>query len=327
MINHVSPRSEAQRMPPWRRLCRLLANEGLAGVRRRVVHTAASRWNSDPEAPLLARAKQEWEQRVLDFRAAALRLGYPHASKYYWYHTIDLGNGLLTPGDYDYRSALPYYHFPSDMRGMKVLDVGSATGFFAFEFEKRGATVVSVDLPSITDWDMPLGSDREHTIRELMGHAQVNTVEEVDEIYIKGPFRFCHDVLGSRVVRCHSRIYDLSLEKLGQEDPFDMIFVGDVLLHTFSPLAALVALAPLCNGLLIVAQQMADAAPDMPCMLYMGGEARTLDSRTWWHPNRLCLEQILKRVGFKDVTQVDQARTYPGRDWMVRNSSVIHARK
>ena len=30
-----------------------------------------------------------------------------------------------------------------------MLDVGSATGFFAFEFERRGAEVVSVELDSL----------------------------------------------------------------------------------------------------------------------------------------------------------------------------------
>jgi hypothetical protein len=80
-------------------------------------------------------------------------------SKYYWCHTIDLGDGLVTPGDYDYRSSLPLFQFPEDMRGMTVLDVGSATGFFAFEFEKREAVVTSVELPSIADWDMPAGEN------------------------------------------------------------------------------------------------------------------------------------------------------------------------
>jgi tRNA (mo5U34)-methyltransferase len=72
-----------------------------------------------------------------------------------------LGDGLVTPGDFDYRPSLPLFQFPEDMRGMTVLDVGSATGFFAFEFEKRGASVILVELPSIADWDMPGGEDRE----------------------------------------------------------------------------------------------------------------------------------------------------------------------
>jgi hypothetical protein len=73
------------------------------------------------------------------FTERAAQLGLAHADRYYWYHTIDLGDGLITPGMYDYRETISSFQFSEDMRGMTVLDVGSATGFFAFEFERRGA--------------------------------------------------------------------------------------------------------------------------------------------------------------------------------------------
>ena len=37
------------------------------------------------------------------FAARAKELGLPDTSRFYWYHTIDLGDGLVTPGMYDYR--------------------------------------------------------------------------------------------------------------------------------------------------------------------------------------------------------------------------------
>jgi hypothetical protein len=84
-----------------------------------------------------------------------------------WYHTIDLGNGLVTPGTYDNRKDLPRFQFPEDMSGMTVLDIGSATGYFAFEFERRGANIISVELPSIADWDMLLGEEKERHSQNL----------------------------------------------------------------------------------------------------------------------------------------------------------------
>lgn len=62
-------------------------------------------------------------------------------------------------------------------------------------------------------------------------------------------------------------------------------------------------------------------------MAYLGGEI--LDSRTWWYPNRLCLEQMLKRVGFKDVKRVGAHDPFPGRggEWMTVGHSVFHATK
>ena len=84
-----------------------------------------------------------------DFSGRITDLGLGDVSGFYWYHTIDLPHGLTTPGIYDFRETVRAFPFPADMRGMHVLDIGSATGFFAFEFEKRGAEVVSVELDSL----------------------------------------------------------------------------------------------------------------------------------------------------------------------------------
>src|SRR5882762_9398409 len=97
--------------------------------------------------------RQEHLQMAAAFNKKTVELGYGDLSDYFWYHTIDLGDGLITPGTYDYRFNLDQFHFPEDMTGMQVLDVGSGSGFFAFEFERRGAAVTSVDLPSIASLD------------------------------------------------------------------------------------------------------------------------------------------------------------------------------
>ncbi len=62
--------------------------------------------------------------------------------------------------------------FPENMSGMTVLDVGSATGFFAFEFERRGARVISVELPSLRDLDRFPGQDVESSLRKIESMGQ-----------------------------------------------------------------------------------------------------------------------------------------------------------
>ena len=70
------------------------------------------------------------------------------AAEFDWYHTIDLGDGVVTDGHYDHRSLLGGYRLPDDLAGTSALDVGPAHGFFAFELEARGADpVVTVELP------------------------------------------------------------------------------------------------------------------------------------------------------------------------------------
>jgi hypothetical protein len=126
------------------------------------------------------------------------------------------------------------------------LDIGSATGFFSFEFAKRGANVTSVELPSIADWDMLPGEDKEH-LKGLMAKHQVSTVEEVQYLHLDGPFEFCRKVLNSKVRRCHSTIYNLSPEKLGK-DAFDWFLSATCCLIHFLLCRHWLPLLPFARG-------------------------------------------------------------------------------
>src|SRR5690349_3121264 len=68
-------------------------------------------------------------------------------AKIKWYHHIDLGNGIVTPGgDIPGKDKLDFVKLPADLTGMTVLDIGAWDGFFSFEAERRGAKrVVATD--------------------------------------------------------------------------------------------------------------------------------------------------------------------------------------
>jgi SAM-dependent methyltransferase len=252
------------------------------------------------------------EMRVFSERAR--ELGLPDTSRYYWYHTIDLGDGLVTPGMYDYRQTIAAFPFPDDMRGMTVLDAGSATGFFAFEFERRGARVVSVELPSLVDLDRFPGQDVEGSLSkiermifpggELSAMRRGDSERELYRCLLEGPFEFCRARLGSRVERCYSTIYDLTAEKTGVPEGFDLVFAGDVLVHTLYPLKALAALSALCRGTLVLAQVLPDGPQEPPAMMYVGGADPDEDHVSWWLPNRSCLMQMLSKLRFMHVEEV-----------------------
>jgi len=256
---------------------------------------------------------EEFVRQTEAFAARTRELGLSGIDRYYWYHTIDLGGGLVTPGLYDYRQTLGDFHFPADMRGMKVLDVGSATGFFAFEFERRGARVISAELPSLRDLDRFPGQDVENSLRKiermifpdglkLEGLRRGDEERELYKCLLDGPFQFCRERLGSKVERCYSTIYDLSPEKLGETD-FDLIFVGDVLVHTLYPLRALAALAPLCRGSLVLAQMLPEGPQEPPAMVYVGGDDPAEDHISWWLPNKSCLTELFLKLGFVQVEE------------------------
>ena len=72
-----------------------------------------------------------------------------------WYHTQELGPGVVTQGMFDLRPYVERYGIPADLTGLRALDVGTFEGFWAFELERRGAEVVAIDVDSIQDLDWP----------------------------------------------------------------------------------------------------------------------------------------------------------------------------
>ena len=268
--------------------------DGRSNSRSSPATMAAGRATAEMEA-----AQSDYAQLVATFRESIRRLGIGGLENYYWYHTVDLGNGLVTPGDYDFRDQINSFGFPEDLRGKRVLDIGSATGYFAFEFEKRGAEVVSVELPSLAEWDM-ISGERGQIVNHMMRGHKASTPEEAYVRHLDGPFRFCHKMLGSKVTRCYSSVCDLTLDKVGGKK-FELIYAGDILLHLFSPLKALDTLSTLCAGQIFVTLDVPFQHADQPYMRFVGKES---EGRTWWLMSKLCLENMLKRVGFRTVTQV-----------------------
>src|SRR5487761_443334 len=83
---------------------------------------------------------QETTERIGRLRDELAQLG--------WYHSIELPDGRIIPGLQSIeqlRSRVAQYPIPEDLRGKRVLDIGAWDGWFSFEMERRGATVVAVD--------------------------------------------------------------------------------------------------------------------------------------------------------------------------------------
>jgi tRNA (mo5U34)-methyltransferase len=149
-----------------------------------------------------------------------------------WWHEIEVAPGIVTPGDDSNRMKLPILDalgLPSDMRGLRALDIGCSDGFFSFEMEKRGAAVVAIDF--------------------------------VPEHYTG--FATARKILGSAVEYRMDNVYNLSAESYGQ---FDVVLFMGVLYHLRSPLAGLDAIRSVTKdgGLLFVGTMMIDEYFQLP---------------------------------------------------------------
>jgi tRNA (mo5U34)-methyltransferase len=205
-----------------------------------------------------------------------------------WYHTLDLGYGVLTPGFVDHRLQLPHYGLPASLEGKRCLDVATFDGYWAFEFERRGSTdVVGIDVAARTDLDCP-----RWLLREPENFGLVGGMGE--------SFKVAHEITGSKVKRVVRSVYDLDPEVDGM---FDLVFISDVLLHLRDPQLALERAYSVCRGEIVVADVYApelEALGDVPVAQFLG------PGETWWFQNVACLKQMMIVAGFDPITEVSR---------------------
>jgi tRNA (mo5U34)-methyltransferase len=221
-----------------------------------------------------------------------------------WYHTIELGDGLVTSGRFDHRPVLDRYGIPVSLEGMTALDVGTADGFFAFELERRGAErVVATDVADRAEWDwLPQASSRGWTDGVQAGHVE--------------RFKLARDRLGSRVEHRLCSVYELSPETVGT---FDLVVCGSLLRHLQDPFRALCAIRSVNGGTAIVETaidpQLEHQYPDHPRLRFGALEhEREPGERVtyWWFTSR-ALEDMLEYAGFAS-TEPQGAFTLPPTD-------------
>ncbi len=203
-------------------------------------------------------------------------------SSYDWYHTLDLGEGVVTPGMFDHRPALENYGLPGDLSGLRCLDVGTMDGFWAFEMERRGAAeVVAVDAPDALALDWPAS----------LRHTAEKTLDETKE----RRFALAHEALESEVRRVTSTVYELDREALGS---FDLIFCGDLLVHLRDPVGALERIHELCSGTAIITNPIERFGfrNRVPLARLDG-----MDEFGWWTSNLPGLVRMVNAAGFTHV--------------------------
>jgi tRNA (mo5U34)-methyltransferase len=203
------------------------------------------------------------------------------AERYPWYHTLELGDGVVTDGMFDHRPHMRHYPLPADLSGKRCLDVATMDGFWAFEMERRGAVeVVAIDLedPERLDWPASL---RDVTVKTL-------------DIEKGLRFDLAKRALDSRVQRVLRSVYELDTD-LGL---FDFVFCGDLLVHLKDPITAVEKIRKVCRGSATIAN---------PTTRFRFGRRRPvaeldgIDHFQWWALSDEALVRMLRAAGFSRV--------------------------
>lgn len=208
-----------------------------------------------------------------------------------WFHTMDLGDGVTTPGQKPAKrlkfQASRVFRMP--IAGQSVLDVGCWDGFFSFEARRRGATRV-------------VGADH-HVWNHGWGK--------------KGAFELARACLDPSVEVREVPIGEMTPESVGR---FDVTLFLGAFHHMRDPLGTLTRLAAMTTRMLVVETHVdARLAAEPPAMVFYPFKELNNDPGSWWGPNPACVVAMLKSCGFGKV-EVDATYAEAG-----ASHALIHA--
>ena len=195
---------------------------------------------------------------------------------HFWFHSIELPNGLVTPGQCSPTFMQARYaetFDPLDLAGRSVIDFGAWNGAFSHEAIRRKAShVLAVDDYAIDHPDL-----RGRETFELVNRATGRDIE-LRQIDLDAP--------------------RLDLSNLGQ---FDVVLFLGVLYHLRDPLAALREVASVTREALVVETEIFWPPTRRPMMRYLPRDDLAGDPTNWWVPNVVAMKELLAHHGFRRV--------------------------
>ena len=196
-------------------------------------------------------------------------------SAIHWFHQIDLGNGVVTPGSENTARLLKRLRMPESLAGKTVIDIGAWDGYFSFDAERRGAArVLATDSFA---WQK----------RSRAG------------------FDFARQQLESQVEAREIDVLDLTPDAVGLWDV--SLFLG-VLYHMRHPLLALEKVASVTREMVVVETLVALLDVRVPAMAFYPDKFHK-DATNWVGPNPAGVVAMLKVAGFARVEIVSGLRS------------------
>ena len=190
-----------------------------------------------------------------------------------WYHSIDLGNGVVTPGDKtleDLEGEAAAYFDAVDLAGASFLDIGTWDGANAFEARRRGATRVVAQ-----DW----------FVWKNYG--------------LKSPFELARRALNMEDIEdLELDVFDFTPDRPGE---FDVVLFAGVFYHLYDPIRGLQIVSRCAKAVLILETHCDLLEVERPAMVFYPGKELHGDTTNWWGPNPPCIVDLLKSNGFRRV--------------------------
>jgi tRNA (mo5U34)-methyltransferase len=223
-----------------------------------------------------------------------------------WYHTIDLGNGIVTPG----KSLSPVLKPPMlpEFAGKTVLDIGAWDGLYSFKAEQSGARrVVALDHYV---WGVEFGR-RNRYWDECAARGEIPDPDRDMEFWNpelprKRPFDLARQALGSNVEAVVGDFMTMDMAALGT---FDVVLFLGVLYHMPDPYGALRRLRKLTSGVAVIETEAIEVAGHLRDALLQftpGDEMSTGDYGNWFAVTDDALHAMCRAAGFSSVRTIGE---------------------
>lgn len=214
-----------------------------------------------------------------------------------FYHTIELQDGTVHPGDWDLRGYEEAYLGGVDLAGRRVIEFGPASGWMSAFIAARAA--------ALTVFDLPPGAPPEFVPHPDVDMAATAADAAVSAGRLRRSWWYAKQRLGFDARAVYGDIYRLP----GDVGRYDVAFFGAILLHLSSPFRALQQAAAVTDEAIVVSE--VDSSPKLPGYDELAGAAAGLTvfnpteppfgMTHWWAVSPAMVAHMLRRLGFPHV--------------------------
>jgi tRNA (mo5U34)-methyltransferase len=227
-----------------------------------------------------------------------------YVSRSGWYHQIDLGGGVVTPGgkslaDIDREWDL---FALGDLTGRSVLDIGGIDGAYAFRAEGAGASPVAVLDHYLWATD---AARYTQIYEEHRGAGAIPPAPNESDAWHPDstPTRWRFDT-ARQALKSHVRALPLDFADcdLGAVGRWDVVLFLGVLYHMPNPVEMMKRVASVTAQQAIIETEAMFIRdhPEALWRFFPGGELN-FDRTNWWAPNMNALLGLLGAAGFADT--------------------------
>jgi len=224
----------------------------------------------------------------------------------FWYHSIDCGDGIVTPGRISLASLKNQWKCMElpDLKGKSVLDIGCWDGFYSFAAEDLGARRVMAMDHYV--WSLDLARQQQYWEDCRQKKVVPRPYHEIPELWKpdtlpgKIGFDMVHQIRDSSVEQV---VGDFMTIDAGKTGVFDVVFFLGVLYHLEDPFGGLRRLSLFTRELAVIETAAVYLPEHEDIGLYEFYESSELgdDVGNWFAPNLQGLTKSCRAAGFREV--------------------------